>query len=139
MGWTHHVKSNERIQLNQAVKVAKDNGHGHKDNVAGVAQQQAHELDKLGEAKHEDELGPKGIVSILDVPLGRRPPARGKQKRVDDKGERGEGRKVEGVGAPGLLSVETKSLVRGHALALFAKKTTIRRATWGLTSTRAAP
>jgi hypothetical protein len=43
-------------------------------------------------------------VSVLDMPLSRRPPARGKQKRVDNKSERRKGRKVEGVGAPRLLS-----------------------------------
>jgi hypothetical protein len=102
---TNHVKSKEGVELDEPVKVSKDNGDGNKDDVAGVSQQKSHELDKLGEGEHEDELGPKGIVSVLQIPLGRRPPARGKQKRVDNEGDGGKGREVEGVGAPGLLSV----------------------------------
>lgn len=43
-------------------------------------------------------------MSVLNMPLSRRPPARGKQKRVDNEGDGGKGRKVEGVGAPRLLS-----------------------------------
>jgi hypothetical protein len=54
-------------------------------------------------------LGPEGAVTVLDLPLCRRPPARGKQKRVDHEGERSKGREVEGVGAPRLLSVVPKS------------------------------
>jgi hypothetical protein len=91
------------------VKVSEDDGDGNKDDIAGVSQQKSHKLDKLGEAKHEDELGPKGVVSVLDMPFRRRPPARGKQKRVDQEGDRGKGREVEGVGAPRLLSVVPKS------------------------------
>lgn len=98
------------------MKISKDDRHGNKDDIARVSQQKSHELDKLGEAKHEDELGPEGVVSVLNMPLSRRPPARGKQKRVDDEGEGGKGRKVEGVGAPRLLSVVPKSfsLVRSR-------------------------
>lgn len=87
------------------MEVTKDNGDGNKDNVAGVSQQKSHKLNKLGEAEHEDELGPKGVVSVLDMPFSRRPPARGKQKRVDQEGNGGKGSEVEGVCAPGLLSM----------------------------------
>lgn len=114
---THHVKSNEGIELDQTMEISKDDGDGNKDDIARVSQQKSHELDKLGEAKHEDELGPEGVVSVLDMPLSRRPPARGKQKRVDDKGQRGKGREVEGVGAPRLLSAVQVIFV--STLALF--------------------
>lgn len=102
---THHVESKKGIELDQTMEISKDDGDGNKDDIARVSQQKSHELDELGEAKHEEELGPEGVVSVLDMPLSRRPPARGKQKRVDDEGERGKGREVEGVCAPRLLSV----------------------------------
>lgn len=104
-GRTNHVKSKEGIELNEPVEITKDNGDGNKDDVAGVSQQKSHELDKLGEGEHEDELGPKGVESVAEIPLARRQPARGKQKRVDDEGKGGEGSEVQGVGAPGLLSM----------------------------------
>jgi hypothetical protein len=104
-GGTNHVKSKEGIELDEPVEISKDNGDGNKDDVAGVSQQKSHELDKLGEGEHEDELGPEGVESVAKIPLARRQPARGKQKRVDDKGKGGEGSEVEGVGAPGLLSM----------------------------------
>lgn len=101
---TYHVKSDECIELNQAVEIAKDDGQGQEANVGGVAAEQAHELDDLGKGKHEDELGPECQQAAAKRPFSSGPPARGEQKRVDGKGKRGKGCKVQGISAPWLLA-----------------------------------
>lgn len=101
---TYHVKSNEGIQLDEAVKVSKDNGQRQVAYIRGIAAEEPHELDDLGKGKHEDELGPECVLAAAKIPPSCSPPAGSQQKRVDGKGERGKGCKVQGVGAPWLLA-----------------------------------
>lgn len=97
----------ERVELDQAMKIAKEDRNWQEDDVSGVLAEEAHELDHLGEAEHEDDLGNQEGVAVGGRPLGRRPPARIEHERVEDKGQRGEGGNMQGIGAPGLLAVGT--------------------------------
>lgn len=83
-GSTYHSKSKEGIELDEAVEVAKDDRDREKLDVARVAHEQSHQLDHLGEAKHEDELCPERILSACELPVSGGPPARGEQEWIDD-------------------------------------------------------
>lgn len=96
----------ERVELDQAMEIAKKDRNWQEDDVSGVLAEEAHKLDNLGEAKHEDDLGNQEGVAVGGRPLSRRPPARVEHEGVEDKGQRGEGGNMQGVGAPRLLAVE---------------------------------
>ena len=108
-----HVKCNEGVQLDQAMEVAENDGEREVDEIGRVAAEQSNKLDNLGEGKHEDELGPEGPKTSIDSPVGGGPPASSKEERVDGESERGEGCKVQSVGAPRLLS-NVEWLVKSH-------------------------
>lgn len=85
------------------MEISIHNRQGEVDHVRRVASEQPNELDSFRESKHEGELCPECILTVLHVPVGGSPPARSQQERVNGKGERGKSCKVQGVGAPGLL------------------------------------
>lgn len=68
--------SKERVKLDEAVEVTKDNRHRKELDVAGVAEEKAHELDHFREAKHEAKLGPERILTMRGIPVRSSPPAR---------------------------------------------------------------
>lgn len=86
------------------MEISKDDGNREEDEIGRVAPEKTNELDNLGEGEHEDELGPKGIEAVREVPVGSCPPARCQEERINGKCQGGEGCNVEGVCAPGLLS-----------------------------------
>lgn len=63
--WSYHVKGDESIELYKPMEIAKDDGDGEENDIAGVAKKQAHQFDDLGKGKHVDELSPKGILPAL--------------------------------------------------------------------------
>lgn len=100
----YHVEGDERIDLDKAMEVSKNDGKGQEEEIGGVPLEESHELDHLGKGKHEDELSPEGVSAACEIPVRSRPPARRQKKGVNGKRQGGEGCNVEGVGAPGLLS-----------------------------------
>lgn len=102
---SYHVKSQKSIKLDEAVKVSKNNRNGNVDNVAGVAKQKTHQLDKFGKSKHKSKLSPKGVATILHVPILSGPPARSQEKGVNGKSKRCKGCDMQSIGAPWLLTV----------------------------------
>lgn len=83
---------------------AKDDGDGQEHKVAGVAAEESHELDDLGEAEDEDDLGPQSLLAALHVPVGGTLPQGEDDEGVEEEGQGREGRNVESVGAPRLLT-----------------------------------
>jgi hypothetical protein len=81
----------ERIQLDKAMKVSKYNGHGEKDNVAGVLEEKTHKLNNLGEAEHEDYLCCQKRIAVLHLPILGSPPAGQQDEGVSDECQRGKG------------------------------------------------
>jgi hypothetical protein len=100
----YHVECDESIDLDEAMKVSKNDGKRQEDEIGGVPLEESHELDHLGKGKHEDELSPEGVLAACEIPVRSRPPAGRQKKGVNSKCQGGEGCNVEGVGAPGLLS-----------------------------------
>ncbi len=87
----------QRVDLDDAMKIAKHDGHEQVLDVAGVSEEQAHKLDHLGEAEHERKLRPERILPGLRIPFLRRPPAGIEKQGVDNKCKRCEGSDVQGV------------------------------------------
>ena len=96
----------ERIELDQAMEIAKDDRNGQVNDVPWVFAEEPHKLHHFGEAEHEDDLGSQESVAVGGRPLRRRSPARVDKEGVEDKGQGGKGGDVEGVSAPRLLTVE---------------------------------
>ena len=65
----------ERVELDQAMEIAKEDRNWQVGNVSGVLAEEAHELHHLGEAEHEDDLGDQEGVAVGCRPLGGRTPA----------------------------------------------------------------
>lgn len=73
---TYHIKSHEGVELDEAMEVAKDDGHREEDDIAGVSAEKPNKLHNLCKGKHEDELGPEGVLPILQLPFACCPPTR---------------------------------------------------------------
>lgn len=65
-----HLEGRQSVELDKTVAPAKDDGDGQEHEVAGVAAEESHELDDLGEAEDEDDLGPQSLLAALHVPVG---------------------------------------------------------------------
>lgn len=57
------------------MEVSEDDRDRQEHYVARVLPEQANQLDHLGEAKHEDELGPERAPPRIRVPVLSCPPA----------------------------------------------------------------
>lgn len=111
MGQAYHIKSDQGIDLDEAMEVAKKDGDGIEHDVLGVATPKTNKLDDLGEGEHPYEFGNQGVVPGFRVPIGCAPPKGQQNQGVSDKGQRSEGGQVKGVSAPRLLATIPKMLV----------------------------
>lgn len=71
----YHLEGEERVKFDKSMEVPKDDGRRQEQEVAGIPHEEADKLDNLGEAEHEDELGPESILAISLLPTVGRLPA----------------------------------------------------------------
>lgn len=57
------------------MEVSKDNRNRQIDKVSWVLAEESNQLNNLGEAKHEDDLGSQNSVPVVDIPTLSSPPA----------------------------------------------------------------
>jgi hypothetical protein len=100
------LESKQSPQLDQAVEVAKQDGHGQEHDVTRVSAKQPNQFHYFGKAKHECDLRSQKEVPIPGLPVLRTPPAREEQEGVDQKRQRRKRRNVQRIGTPRLLAVD---------------------------------
>lgn len=57
------------------MEISKENRNRQIDKVLWVLAEESNQLDDLGEAKHEDDLGRQKSVPVVDIPALSGPPA----------------------------------------------------------------
>lgn len=82
---TYHAESTQRVQLDQAMKVPKQDRGRQKHQIRGLAHEEADELDDLGE-QHEGELQAKCDPLMLGRPVLRRLDGQEDDERIEDEG-----------------------------------------------------
>lgn len=84
---------------------SENDGHRQENDVARVASEETHELDDFGEAKNEDDLSPQSLLAAVNVPLSSTLPQSKDDEGVEEESQGREGRNVERIGAPWLLTI----------------------------------
>ena len=100
---TDLVETKTCVNLNDAVEVTEEDRHGKEEDVDGVTNEVAYDLDAFAggdpHGQHREGRHPEVVV-----PRRRHLEKEIHKEEVADDGRRGEGRKVQRIRAPGLPS-----------------------------------
>jgi hypothetical protein len=68
-------KREEGIELDQAVKITKQDGYRQEHEVTRIFAKESKQFDYFGKTKHEYNLGREQKVAAPELPIFRTPPA----------------------------------------------------------------
>jgi len=79
-------ESEESVELDQAMEIAKENGDWEEHDVLGIFAKQANQFDHFCETEHEGNFRSQKNVAVPHIPALSSPPTGKKEKGVNHKG-----------------------------------------------------